>query len=134
MYGASGGVVGGVPMICGGYGKASGESRSWSHKECYAYDKSSQAWKLRANLKRKRRLHSSVVMNGALWVLGGFNDNNGNLDTTEYIHANGTVVPGPNLPTERFGHCSATLHDGRVMIIGGYSSSPLKEILVFKLH
>ena len=118
---ASGGVIDGSPMICGGYGKASGQSSGQDQNNCYTYEKSSQAWKLRANLKRKRRLHSSVVMNGALWVLGGYNDNNGNLDTTEYMHANGTVVAGPNLPSARRGHCSVTLHDGKVIIIGGHS-------------
>ena len=127
---ASGGVIDGSPMICGGLGKASGQSSDHEQNKCYAYDKSSQAWKFHANLERNRRYHSSVVMSGALWMLGGYNYDN--LDTTEYIHANGTVVTGPNLPSARRSHCSVTLHDGKVMIIGGLSIyPPLKTTLIF---
>ena len=115
---ASGGVIGGSPMICGGFGKASGESKEQSRDECYAYDKLSWAWTLHANLNSERKHLSSSVINGALWVSGGMMA--GNVDgTTEYIHANGTVVAGPNLPVARYGHCSVPLHDGKVMIIGG---------------
>jgi len=129
MLFASGGVVGGSPTICGGYGDdlySSDENR----KECYAYHKSSNAWKLHANMESKRKFHSSVVMNGALWVLGGA-DIFPNLQSTEYIYANGTVVAGPNLPSGRFGNCPVTLHDGKVMIIGGFSSDPLNTMLIF---
>ena len=127
---ASGGVIGGSPIICGGYGKASGESRYENRKECYVYDKSSQTWKLHAIMNKKRRFSSSVVINGALWVLGGKHRHT--LDSTEYIHTNGTVVAGPNLPAPRSGHCSLTLHDGNVMIIGGHSGyHDLKTVLIF---
>ena len=56
---ASGGLVGGSPIICGGYAKASGESRNENRKECYVYDKSSQTWKLHAIMNRKRRRSSN---------------------------------------------------------------------------
>ena len=127
---ASGGVIDGSPMICGGYGKASRYGSDQDQNKCYAYDKSSQAWKCHAYLKRRRRLHSSVVMNGALWVLGGYNDRQ-SLDTTEYIHANGTVVAGPNLPAAIHGHCSVTLHDGKIMIMGGYLYFAINTVQIF---
>ena len=63
-------------------------------------------------------------------MLGG-NDNYYHLDTTEYIYANGTVVAGPNLPTTNHGHCSVTLHDGKIMIIGGYKFRQLNTVLIF---
>ena len=53
---------------------------------------------------------------------------NSTLASTEFIHANGSVTSGPNLPEARRGHCMVTLHDSKVMIIGGYSHS---SVLVF---
>ena len=130
ISGASGGVIEGSPMICGERGRAYGQYSDEDQNECYAYDKSSQAWKFHAYLKEKRRHHSSVVMNGALWVLGGYSALY-HFDTTEYIYANGTVVAGPNLPTANHGHCSVTLHDGKIMIIGGYKVRQLNTVQIF---
>ena len=83
---------------------------------------------MHAKLKNKRKNHSSVVINEALWVLGGHG-----LNSTEYIYVNGTVVAGPNLPVIISGHCSVTLNDGKVMIIGGSSSliPKLRSVLIF---
>ena len=53
------------------------------------------------------------------------------LASSEYIYSNGTVAEGPTMPTERTGHCSITLHDGKVMLIGGYPLSNSKNVLVF---
>ena len=127
MNTASGGVVGGVPMICGGSGKASGESSFDKRKECYTYNKSSHAWKIHANLNVKRWGHSSVVVDDALWVLGGYNS--GNLASTEYVRTDGTVAAGPNLPSPRSRHCSVVLTDARIIIIGGNQSD--KSMLIF---
>ena len=68
-----------------------------------------------------------MVINEALWVLGGHGVN-----STEYIYANGTVVAGPNLPVKIVGHCSVTLNDGNVMIIGGHKLlvGDLKTVLL----
>ena len=53
------------------------------------------------------------------------------LATTEYIYANGTVQSGPNLPEARSGHCSVTLHDGKVMILGAdYPSSLRRNVII----
>ena len=52
---------------------------------------------------------------------------------TEYIYPNGTVAEGPTMPFGRQYHCSVTLHDGKVMIIGGFSeqTSFLRSVIVF---
>merc|ERR1712087_631519 len=52
-------------------------------------------------------------------VTGGSGEN-GKLGTTEFIFPNGSVVYGPNLPRPRLFHCMVTLHNGMVMILGGY--------------
>ena len=69
-----------------------------------------------------------MVMN-ALFITGGqaaFT----NLATTEYIYADGTVQSGPNLPEARSGHCTVTLHDGKVMMLGAHLPSSLRRNLI----
>ena len=72
----------------------------------------------------KREDHASTVVKNALFITGGY-DGSSTLATTEYIYANGTVQSGPNLPVAREGHCSVTLHDGKVMILGAWDPSSL---------
>jgi len=120
---ASGGVIDGFPTICGGY--KSGRAIA----ECYKYLKSSQTWALLANMTTPRRNWSIAVINGTLFSAGGYNG--GSLSSTEYIYSNGTVAPGPNMPTARHQHCSVALHDGRVMIIGSMYSQQPKKVLIF---
>ena len=52
-----------------------------------------------------------------LWIQGGIIDD-AMTDTTVFLHINGTYESGPILPTVLEEHCSVTLHDGRVMLIG----------------
>ena len=46
--------------------------------------------------------------------------NSGALASTEMVKQDGTISYGTPLPAARYGHCMVTLHDGRVMILGGY--------------
>ena len=46
--------------------------------------------------------------------------NSGFLASTELVSQDGTISYGTPLPAARYGHCMVTLHDGRVMILGGY--------------
>ena len=76
----------------------------------------------------RRSSHASTVVNNALFITGGFDGSD--LATTEYIYDNGTVQSGPNLPETRYGHCSVTLHDGKVMILGAYVPSSLRRNVI----
>jgi len=120
---ASGGVLYEVPIICGGYtnGKAT--------DKCYKYNISSQTWELLAKMTTPRTNWPIAVINGTLFAAGGYNG--GSLSSTEYIYSDGTVAPGPNLPNSKNNHCSVTLHDGRVMIIGSNSYDQPKKVLIF---
>ena len=110
-----GGILNNAPLICGGH-----VSSPWAfHSECYIHDKSSNSWRLHANLKTKRYDSSIAPVNGGLWLTGG-TDGQTVLSSTELVYPNGTVLNGPNLPAPRQGHCVVTLHNGLVMIIGGY--------------
>jgi hypothetical protein len=121
---AAGGVVNGSPIICGGF------TSSYEQKDtCHKFDRNANSWKLHSTMKSKRSWHASTVVNNALFITGG-HDGRSRLSTTEYIYANGTVQSGPNLPEARYGHCSVTLHDGKVMILGADFRSSLERNVI----
>jgi len=121
---AAGGVVNGSPIICGGYRYGVGPTNS-----CHRFDRNANSWKLHSSMTSRRYYHASTVVKNALFITGGA-DGRSRLSTTEYIYANGTVQSGPNLPEARDGHCSVTLHDGKVMILGAYSPSSLRRNVI----
>ena len=123
--GATGAVLNNIPIICGGR-----DNNFEYQNACYAYEKSSQSWLLHAKMNNRKAVASTTVINGALLVSGGFNEDY--LASSEYIYPNGTVSAGPTMPTGRYSHCTITLHDGRIMLIGGHPlSSNGKNVLVF---
>ena len=129
MWGASGGVINGSPMVCGGYKGGLGPKVESS---CYSHDKGLNIWKQHAIMNQARYLHASVPLDNSLWITGGGYQAGNGLDifkSTEFVHGDGTVTIGPDLPTARYGHCMVTLHDGKVMIIGGYHED--HDVLVF---
>ena len=121
--GSVGGILNNAPLICGGYAP----DTDTVHSECYIHDKSSNSWRLHANLKTKRCSSSIVPMNGGLWLTGGLNGQI--FSSTEFVYPNGTVLYGPYLPAPRYGHCVVTLHNGLIMIIGGYPDH--KSVITF---
>ena len=124
--GAAGGVIHGTPIICGGL--ISG-SRTDS---CYLFEKSTNSWKLHCSIKSRRAYHASAVSMDALFITGGRDGHNNDRASTEFIHANGTVTSGTDLPLARHGHCMVTLHNGKVMILGSESPSSLrKNVLIY---
>ena len=129
MESAAGGVIDNSPTICGGYRSSGSPSDTES---CYTFSKDSNSWKLHCNMSFRRFYHAATVMKDALFISGGHDDSIGTLASTEFIHANGTVTSGTDLPVARYGHCVVTLHNGKVMIIGAASPSSLrKNVLVF---
>ena len=124
IYGAAGGVVNGSPIICGG-------SRSrWEQTDsCQRFDRNANSWKWHSSMTSKRFGHANTVVKNALFITGG-HDGRSRLATTEYIYANGTVQSGPNLPEARSSHCGVTLHDGKVMILGGYPTSLHRNVII----
>ena len=101
---STGHVVDSVPIIAGGYNHNTGGYKSYVHK----YDIETNSWISLGNMVKPRNQFTSVPLNGALWVLGGFNG--GSIDkSTELIFPNGTIVGGPDLPAPRANHCAVTL-------------------------
>ena len=67
---------------------------------------------------------ASVALKGALWVTGGATKMNtfGSFarsqdHSTEYVHLNGSISTGPNLPSARDDHCMITLPNDHIMIL-----------------
>ena len=123
-WNAAGGEINGSPIICGG------SPKSDSGKSCYRFDQFENTWKFHAYMKSIRHSHAAAVIKDVLFISGRVS--NGQLASTEFIHANGTVTSGTNLPLARQGHCMVTLHDGKVMILGAESPHSLtKNVILF---
>ena len=98
---STGHVVNSVPIIAGGYNSG---YKSYVHK----HDIETNSWISLGNMVKPRNQFTSVPLNGALWVLGGYTGSSKE-KSTELIFPNGTIVGGPDLPAPRFSHCAVTL-------------------------
>ena len=104
---STGHVVDSVPIIAGGYSNAILVIyQSYVHK----YDIETNSWISLGNMVKPRNQFTSVPLNGALWVLGGWTGPPYTAEkSTEFIFPNGTIVGGPDLPAPRARHCAVTL-------------------------
>ena len=124
IYGATGAIVSGHPIICGGSSKES------FHSECYQHSKATNSWTFLTNMSTKRAYSASVPVNGKLLVLGGWDGDYNNLATSEYVSPDGDASqPGPDLPGPRSLHCAVKLSNGQVMLLGGFSDR--KSVIIF---
>jgi len=124
---AAGALVSGVPLICGGSDVDDKDMTAMTH-DCYAHDREANRWNFVAKLKQKRNFHAAATISKKLWITGG---QHGWLDrsaSTEFVHLNGTVEQGPDLPYAAADHCMVTLRDGHVMVIGGKFT---KRVVIF---
>ena len=122
---ATGAVVSGHPMICGGWIGSS------TFSECFKYSKTSNNWTLLTTMSTKRTASASVPLNGKLWVMGGTGEGRRH-SSSEFVSSFGDVSqPGPALPSPRYGHCAVKLSTGQVMLIGGLLEENLKSVIIF---
>ena len=110
---ASGGILNGQPLICGGI--VGSEESNNAINECYVYNATRLTWALFANMTHKRYGASGITLdNNRFLIMGGSNTNS----TSEYILSDGSVEPGPITPKNGLEwHCLVTLDDGKVIII-----------------
>ena len=113
---ASGGILNGQPLICGGI--VGLEESTNAINECYVYNATSLSWALFANMNHKRYGASGVTLDDKRFlIMGGSGQTNDN-STSEYILLNRTVVAGPITPYIGLEwHCIVRLDDGKVIII-----------------
>ena len=107
--GATGGLLDGLPVICGGFNN--------NQIHSIAKDQS----KFLGQLSVRRQHAASVVLsNNTLWVTGGYGQS-GRLKTTEFVTKDGQTSQGPELPLALYGHSIVALNSGAFILIGGYS-------------
>ena len=127
---ATGGLMNGSPLICGGYGSPTASPGSNSDQSaCYIYNNESHQWQLHANMNNKRSSTASAMLSNGLWVTGGYQSGVGNLASTEIVKPDGTVIDGQDLPVATIGHCMVTMDNGHVAILG--VSSQHKSLHIF---
>ena len=93
--------------------------RGYSNK-CYKLVQNE--WKEFANLKQKRAYAAGIVFEDHFHIFGGFvwNDRvNGRLKSTEIVRANGSVIDGPDMPTELHHHAITKVNQSSSIISGG---------------
>ena len=112
---ASGGILNGQPLICGGI--VALEESNNNTKECYVYNATSLTWSLFANMNHKRYGASGITLHDNRFLIMGGSNANG---TSEYILSNGSVEAGPNTPHGLDWHCLVRLDDGKVIIINQF--------------
>ena len=72
-------------------------------------------WILSGNLQTARSNHGASNIGNSIWITGGYNS--GRLASTEIIHSDGKITPGPDLPQARKIHCQIS-HGQTTFIIG----------------
>ena len=107
VQGATGGLLGTIPIICGGYPATD---------ECYKI--TAKEVVLVVKMTTKRAGAASVTINStSLWITGGLNGNNV-LSSSEFVQMEGTM-PGPELPIAVYYHAMINTRNDLTMVIGG---------------
>ena len=90
------------------------------YSQCYLMENGK--WKLSGNLQTARRHHGASNIGNSIWITGGFNGRK--LASTEIIHSDGKITPGPDLPEARWYHCQLS-YEQSTFIIGMCISLPI---------
>ena len=113
LDGATGGLVGDTVIICGGFNGTA----NYALNDCYSL--TSEKATLVTHMSVWRASAASIVFNdNALWVTGGFYDNIGVLNSSEYVTMTKTM-PGPDLPMALQAHAMVPINSTYSMVIGG---------------
>ena len=111
LTGGIGGILGGVPMICGGL------SKQGMVKDCFTL--AGRGWHKVQQLETGRSYMGggNVVINGSLLVSGGYKDSR--LNSTLLINDYSGTESIADLPIGISGHCNVMLNSTHYMVIGG---------------
>ena len=117
---ASGGILNGQPLICGGI--VALEESNNATNECYVYNANSLDWVLFANMTHKRYGACGITLDDKRFlIMGGSGQTDSNI-TSEYIMSDGSVIAGPNIPDMGLEwHCIVRLEGGKVIIINQFN-------------
>ena len=126
-YAATGALVEGVPLICGGYYPGGSYS-----DECSQITKSMTS--LVTNMTSKRGYAASVVLNkNQLWVMGGRSSST-YLKSTEFIQIGAGSTSGPDLPLAIASHAIVAWTSSSFMLIGGDDENYLAKTFYYHVE
>lgn len=111
VQGATGGMIGEKPVICGGFPFTN---------QCYVMTANKSQFL--TNMTSNRGYATSVNHQDYLWITGGYKDNTNLISSTEKIKSDGTKMQGPNMPMPLTGHAMININKTFTMIIGGEST------------
>jgi len=106
--------VDGKVVVCGG-------AKVDFYSDCYSLQIGSASWQPDGNMNFKKRYAESLVFNGEMLVMGGYNQNQGWLDFVEKRNADGsfTNMPEWKLPRQIYDFCAVDMGNGKIMVLGG---------------
>ena len=124
---AAGGMVNGIPIICGGansrINNSGSETIQTTYKECYAFQK--RAWiKIEKSLDEPKFLFGTgnLVIKDKLLIHGGLTED---IQDTTFSFANSSELIGFNTHTSKkvtfpvAGHCNIMINETHFMVTGG---------------
>ena len=113
VYGAAGGLLEGIPIICGG------KNIAYTTDKCYKITAKNNEHVFTMSTVRSNA--AFVTINDSrLWITGGADHSKNILSSSEFIQLNGTI-PGPKLPIPLAGHTMVNIDNNKIMVIGGES-------------
>ena len=116
---ASGGILNGQPLICGGI--VGLENSYNATNECHVYNRTSLTWALFANMNHKRYGASGITLDNKRFLIMGGSSQTNVYSTSEYILSDGSVEAGPVIPYIGLEwHCLVRLENGKVIIINQF--------------
>ena len=123
-WAATGGLVEGIPLICGGRYNSS----NYYDDECYSITKALTS--LVTTMSSKRGYAASVVLEKKLWIMAGYNGYS-YLKSSEYIQISSGSTPGPDLPYAVAGHAAVAWSSTSFSLTGGHDGGYLSKTFYY---
>ena len=96
--------------------------------EYLRFSQDSNQWKKVGTMKKARRLHSSVLLNGCLYSTGGYDLSNKITSHHEILNLDGRVEEKKELPIQLWGHTANKLNENQYMVCGGWDKNVSKNV------
>ena len=112
--GATGGLLSNSPIVC--VGVKNGEV----YNDCVVIGQQNTKMKM----LESRVLAASIALDDrTLWIVGGWDENDQDLSTTEFIKLGQPSEKGPDMPFDIWGHSMIQFNKKSIYIIGGYQGN-----------